>query len=629
MCGIVGLFDLQGGRDPDRVILERMNQSQSHRGPDGAGLYTAAGIGLGHRRLSIIDLEGGKQPLFNEQGDVAVVFNGEIYNYQELTKELQALGHRFGSRSDTEILVHGWEEWRHGVIDRLRGMFALAIHDRKAQTLFLARDRFGIKPLHYAILNNGWLVFSSELKGIAAHPDFDRQLNPQAIECFFALGYIPDPLTIHAQAHKLPPGYRLEVASGRPVKGPECYWDLSFSPNHTFNRSQARDELMVRLEESVRSHTVADVEVATFLSGGVDSSAVSALMARTQEARVTACTVAFDDPTFDETPWASQTARRYHLRHVVERARAHHFHLLDRLAVHHDEPFADHSSIPTWVVCALARKHVKVVLSGDGGDESMAGYERYRFVLAEERIKNLFPLSWRRMLFGPLGRYYPKGDRLPRWLRAKSTFQSLATDSVDGYFQAVAITPWEWRKNLYSPSLQTALQGYRGEEVFRALNRSAPAHPLEKMQYLDFKTFLAGRVLVKVDRASMAHGLEVRVPLLDHELVQWMVRLPPEFKIDRGEGKALLKEGLTTILGKELLYRPKMGFIAPVAQWLRQPLAAPLKALGQSERLASLGGVNLAFLNRMIDEHLHKRSDFGQPLWAMMQLDASLRHLFP
>lgn len=628
MCGIVGLFDLKGQRRPDSTILERMNQSQSHRGPDGGGLHIAPGIGLGHRRLSIIDLEGGRQPLFNEDGQIAVVFNGEIYNFQTLTQELQALGHHFASRSDTEILVHGWEEWGPGITDRLRGMFAFAVHDQRTKTLFLARDRLGIKPLHYAILNTGWLVFASELKGITAHPDCDRTLNPHSIECFFALGYVPDPLTIYNKAHKLAPGYRLKIVSGQPVNEPECYWDLDFQPRYQANRNQAKEELLLRLKEAVQSHLIADVELATFLSGGVDSSAVSALMAQAQNTPVTACTVSFADPSFDETHWASQTAKRFCLHHVVEQAEPTHFHLLDRLAFHHDEPFADHSSIPTWIVCEMARKHVKVVLSGDGGDESLAGYERYRFVLAEETMKTHLPLALRQLVFGALGHWYPKLDRLPRWLRFKSTFQSLAKDSIDGYCQAVSIIPWELRQNLYSPSFHTSLQGYRAENMFRQLSLNAPEHPLERMQYIDFKTFLAGRVLTKVDRASMAHGLEVRVPILDHELVEWMIRLPPSFKIHRGVGKSLLKEALIDLLGKELLYRPKMGFIAPIGQWLRHPLSGRLKELANRDHLFGYGGLNKPFLCWMIDEHLQGRRNFSQPLWAIMHYDACLKNIF-
>ncbi|HIJ84316.1 MAG: asparagine synthetase B [Magnetococcales bacterium] len=629
MCGIVGLFDLTGQREPDRSVLARMNQSQRHRGPDAEGIHIAPGIGLGHRRLSIIDLEGGRQPLFNEDGQIAVVFNGEIYNFQALAKELTALGHRFNSRSDTEILVHGWEAWGPGLTERLQGMFAFAIHDNIKKNLFLARDPLGIKPLHYAILKDGWLAFASELKGITTHPRFERILDPQAVECYFALGYVPDPLTLFAGAHKLPPGHRLEIKTGQPLRAPECYWDLAFEPCHRLGRQEAREELLLRLRQSVQSHMVADVELAAFLSGGVDSSAIAVLMAQSQAAPVTACTVSFADPAFDETRWATQVAQRHGLTHVVEQAEPHHFHLMDRLAYHHDEPFADHSSLPTWMVCAMARKRVKVVLSGDGGDESLAGYERYRFVLAEEKIKSFLPQGLRRMIFGPLGWFYPKGDRLPRFLRAKSTLQSLAKDSIDGYFQAVAIMPWELRKRLYSQTLRTSLQGYRAEEVFRQLAPRAPDHPLARMQYLDFKTFLAGRVLTKVDRASMAHGLEVRVPLLDHELVQWMVKLPADFKIFHGQGKALFKEGLVDLLGPELLNRPKMGFVAPIAQWLRQPLAGRLRELAMEPRLVTLGGMDRKFLEWMIGEHLRGRRNFSQPLWAVMQFDACLKNAFP
>lgn len=627
MCGLVGLFDLRGDRPVDPARLARMNAAQSHRGPDGAGWQVAPGMGLAHRRLAIIDLEGGHQPLGNEAGSVWLVFNGEIYNFQELRQELRALGHAFRTRSDTEVILRAWEAWGVACVERLRGMFAFAVWDQGACALFLARDRLGMKPLYYTVHPDGWLAFSSEVGGITADREGPWPLAMPAVECYFALGYVPDPLTIHTGIHKLEPGCHLLARSGAALPAPTRYWDLSFSGlSVRMHPEAAAGELLERLQESVRIHQVSDVPVATFLSGGIDSSAVAALMARESATPLEACTVSFDDARHDETAHAALVAERYGMRHHVTRADPARFDLLDRMARHYGEPFADPSALPTWLVCSMARGHAKVVLSGDGGDESLAGYGRYRMLMAEEAIRGRLPLGVRRIVFGLPGRWYPKLDWAPRWLRARSTLRSLGRDWVEAAFQSVEILPEEWRRRLFTARVRGELQGFRAVDLWRRYAEGAPDHPLSRMQYLDFKGFLAGRVLVKVDRASMACGLEVRAPLLDYRLVEWLAALPPEWKLHHGTGKYLLKEALRPVLPETVLFRPKQGFNMPLADWLRGPLAGRLRERVLGEAMLGSGLFEPGILRRLVEGHLSGRSDFSAPLWALLMFESFLRH---
>ena len=416
MCGITGIVDLRGARVLDRALIERMNESQHHRGPDEGGVHFEPGVAFGHRRLSIIDLSTGQQPLYNEDGSVVVVFNGEIYNYGELIPELTRLGHTFRTRSDTEVIVHGWEQWGADCVARFRGMFAFALWDRNRQTLFLARDRLGVKPLYYAALPDGTFLFGSELKSLMAHPGLRRDLDPLAIEEYFALGYVPEPRTIFRSAAKLPPASTLTLTRGGPVPAPIDYWDVRFTLDARIGEAEAMEELRARLRESVELRMIAEVPLGAFLSGGVDSSAVVATMAGLSRAPVNTCSIAFADPEYDESAYARIVAERHHTRHFVDRVESDDFDLIDTLAGVYDEPYADSSALPTYRVCQLARRHVTVALSGDGGDESFGGYRRYRLHMNEERLRAALPLSLRRSFFGVLGRVYPKADWAPRVL---------------------------------------------------------------------------------------------------------------------------------------------------------------------------------------------------------------------
>ena len=531
------MFDARGKREFDRALMQRLNDIQFHRGPDEGDLYLEPGLAFGHRRLSVIDLSTGQQPLFNEDASVCVVFNGEIYNYQELVPELVALGHTFRTRSDTEVIVHAWEAWGEACVQRFRGMFAFALWDRNQQTLFMARDRLGVKPLHYAFLPDGTLVFGSELKVLTQHPGLDRSIDPLAVEEYFALGYVAEPRTIFAGARKLQPGECLSMRRGQAAPMLRTYWDLKFSLDNPLSLEDAGQELVERVRESVRLRMIADVPLGAFLSGGVDSSAVVATMAGLSDRPVSTCSIAFDDPAFNESAFAQLVADRYKTDHHVETVKSDDFDLIDTLAALYDEPYADSSAIPTYRVCQLARKHVTVALSGDGGDESMGGYRRYRMHLMEEKMRSAMPHRVRKPVFGLLGRMYPKADWAPRVFRAKTTFQALARDSVQAYFHSVSILRDDMRGRLFSTDFKSKLGGYNALEVFRRHADAAQTDDvLALIQYVDIKTYLVGDINTKVDRASMAHSLEVREPLMDHKLVEWLATLPSGLKIKGQEG---------------------------------------------------------------------------------------------
>ena len=627
MCGISGLFDTLGTRDFARDLATRINNIQAHRGPDEDDVHLEPGLALGHRRLSVIDLATGKQPLFNEDGSVGIVFNGEIYNYRELVPELKALGYHFRTRSDTEVIVHAWQAWGEACLHRLRGMFAFALWDRKQQTLFLARDRMGVKPMHYAWLPDGSFIFGSELKVLTAHPGFARDIDPLAVEDYFSFGYVPDPRCIYRNAHKLPAAHTLTLRRGaaeRPV--PQAYWDVRFTHDNPISQADAEAELRDRVRESVRLRMVADVPLGAFLSGGVDSSAVVATMAGLSSTPVHTCAIGFDDPRFNESAFAQMVADRYHTDHRLEVVKGDDFDLIDTLAWLYDEPFADSSALPTYRVCQMARKHVTVALSGDGGDESLGGYRRYRMHLGEERVRNLLPHGLRRPLFGALGQVYPKADWAPRPLRAKTTFQAMAMDSVQAYHHSMSHLRANQRRALFSPTFQRSLGGYSALEVFRQHAQNAQTDdPLALIQYLDYKTWLIGDINTKVDRASMAHSLEVREPLMDHMLVEWLATLPSSLKIHAGEGKYVLKKAFEPLLPHDVLYRPKMGFSVPLASWLRGPLKQRMQESVLSPRMCDSGYFNTATLEALIKEHLGGHHDHSTALWMLIMFDAFLR----
>ncbi len=625
MCGIVGIFDFGGSREISRPLLERMNQAQFHRGPDEGGIYLEPGVGLGHRRLSIIDLSSGQQPLFNEDQSVVVVFNGEIYNFRELMPELIERGHQFRTRSDTEVIVHAWEEWGEACVSRFRGMFAFALWDRNRQTFFLARDRLGVKPLYYATLPDKTIIFGSELKALLCHPSLSLEIDPRSVEDYFAYGYVPEPRTIYRQAFKLEPGHTLTIQRGKPIAPSKEYWDLAFKSVGPISEADAQSEVIERLRDAVKVRLVSEVPLGAFLSGGVDSSAVVAMMAGLSNDPVNTCSISFGDPKFNESEYAREVADRYHTNHRVEQVDPEDFDLIDTLASLYDEPYADSSAMPTYRVCQLARKSVTVALSGDGGDENFGGYRRYRWHMNEERIRSFMPLGIRRPVFSLAGKLYPKADWAPRVFRAKTTLQALARNSVEAYFHTVSVMSDEMRSQLFSANFKRELQGYRAFEVLQRHAENAPVQTgLSLVQYLDTKTYLPGDILTKVDRASMAHALEVREPLLDHPMLEWLSGLPEDFKLKGQEGKYILKKALEPYLPDSILYRPKMGFAVPLANWFRGPLRKKLRDTVLGSRLAETGYLNPTYLKQMLEQHESGMRDHSTPLWSVLMFDSFL-----
>ena len=628
MCGIAGIFDVRGRNDVDRALLRRMTNVLSHRGPDGDGFHYSPGIGLGHRRLAIVDLATGDQPLYNEDGTVCVVYNGEIYNFQPLMAELSGRGHVFRTRCDTEVIVHAWEEWGEGCLDRFNGQFAFALWDSRRESLFLARDRLGEKPLYYSMLRDGRLLFSSELKALLLSPDIDRRFDTQAIEEFFAFGYIPDPRSIYRNVRKLAPGHSLLVRRAEPLAEPRRYWDVSFIDSSSVRRETAEEELIARLREAVRMRMIADVPLGAFLSGGVDSSAVVAMMAGLKPEPVSTFSISFGAKGWDESAYAAEIADLYQTDHHVKAVDPNSFELLDCLATIYDEPFGDSSAIPTFRVCAMARENVTVALSGDGGDEVFAGYRRYRWHCFEERVRRIFPGSVRRPVFGALAALYPKLDWAPRPLRAKATLQELARDTVEAYFSSVSICSTELRQRLFSGDLRRELEGYNAAEVLRShMQRCGSNDPLSQVQYADFKTYLPGDILTKVDRASMASSLEVRVPLLDHTLVEWAAELPSNLKLLGSEGKYIFKRSLAPYVSKEILYRPKQGFAVPLAAWFRGPLRRRVHETLCGRVLRDSGLFDMHLISTLLDQHQSGERDHSAALWTLSMMEAFLRQV--
>ncbi|WP_137679124.1 XrtA/PEP-CTERM system amidotransferase [Aurantiacibacter suaedae] len=628
MCGIAGIFHCGTIKPVDPARVERMCDVLAHRGPDGSGVWTAPGVALGHRRLSIIDIEGSPQPMLTPDERVAIVFNGEIYNYRELRRDLIALGEQFRTDGDTEVILAAWRRWGPDCVRRLDGMFAFAIYDNGERTLFLARDRFGVKPLFLAYLADGSLAFASELKGLLAHPLLRRDVDPLAIEDYMTWGYVPDHRSILKGVEKLPAAHTLLLRHNSAVPEPQRYWDISFADRHKGSERDLEAELLHRLKLGVSSRMVADVPLGAFLSGGVDSSTVVAMMAEEAREPVRTCSIGFDVASADETSYAERVAELFGTSHAARTVSADQFDSIDAVAGMFDEPFADASALPTWRVCQLARESVTVALSGDGADEALAGYRRQVFHAHEERVRSLIPQALREKALAPLGEAWPKADWLPRPLRFKSTLHSLSGTGPQGYARGLSVTPPEVRLGLYSDALARQIGDYRGETALIERMASAPARSgLDAAQYADLTFWLPGDILTKVDRTSMAVSLEAREPLLDHHLVEFCARLPEGMRVKGGQGKWLLKKAMERYLPKDILYRPKQGFVTPIAEWFRGPLADKARGISRGSALARTDWFDNARLSAVAEDHIAGRSDHGRLLWQLVMLDRSLARL--
>ena len=625
MCGIAGIFDLAGRGEVNEPLLRRITDAIAHRGPDGEGYFCAPGVGLGHRRLAIIDVAHGQQPMFNEDGSVALVFNGQIYNYVALMNELIACGHTFRTRCDTEVVVHAWEEWGSACVKRFRGMFALALYDSKSGTLFLARDRLGKKPLYYAVAGGRELVFASELKALLAHPRIKRQLDPVAIDNYFAFGYVPEPATIYRDIFKLPPAHTLEMRVQGGAATPDRYWQLSMKSSG-MDETEAVEELRSRLDEATRIRLMSEVPLGAFLSGGVDSSGIVASMARQTATPVKTFALAFHNDGASELPFARAVAERYGTEHREGEID------LDPVASYRsqaaifDEPFADSSSMPTLEVCRLARRNVTVALSGDAGDEIFAGYRRYRLHARVERLRAALPDGLRVAAFGTLGALYPKLDWAPQWLRAKTTFNEIAVSSAEGYFRSLCKVPDAMRLQLYSPNMRREIAGHHPAEIIAAAMHEADSDdPVTCAQYADLMTYLPGDILTKVDRTSMSVSLEVRVPLLDHELVEWAGTLPSSMKLRNGEGKYVLKRALEPFVPKQNLYRTKQGFATSLASRFRGDGAKALRTALRDEVMRDSGLFDMSYVESIVRAHENGLRDNSQALWTLLMFSGFLR----
>ena len=627
MCGLTGLFDSKAARSFDPALIQAMTDAVAHRGPDGEGIFNEPGIALGHRRLAFIDLAGGIQPMQTIDGALTIVFNGEIYNFPDLMAELKAQGAQFQTRSDTEVLLHGWRHWGTGLFARLRGMFAFALWDAPQQTLVLVRDRFGKKPMHYAALPDGRLVFGSEIKSLLKAPGLDRALDPVAVEDFFTYGYIPDPKTIYTAIRKLPAAHALIVRRGQPFELMR-YWNLLDNLHARAAPDRPKQGMVDALRHAVKLRLISDVEVGALLSGGVDSSAVVALMAGLQDAPVSTFSIGFEERDYDESAYAKAVSDRYGTSHHTRIVDPNDFSLLPRLPGIYDEPFGDISALPTFAVCKLARQTVKAALTGDGGDEILGGYRRYAFFAAQMRARSWIPDGVRGPLFSLLADLYPHGARLPRMLRAKTTFRELSLSPADAYLRMASALPVETRAQFLSRDFRKSLGGYDSGDVMRQhFNVDAPLDMLQRAQYTDIMTYLPGDILTKVDRASMANSLELRSPFLDQELSDWAFSLPDDLKLQRGAGgKAILKQAMEDFLPHDLLYRSKKGFTVPVVEWFRGPLSGQVRALSQSARLGESGFFDTKAIAAMADAHIAGSRDFSKPLWLLWVFGSFLDH---
>ena len=620
MCGIAGIVHADRSFQIDRELLTRMTDAMAHRGPDHGGAYLAPGAGLGHRRLSIIDLVTGDQPLFNEDRSVALICNGEIYNFRELRPELEARGHRFATGSDCETIVHAYEEFGPACVARLRGMFAFALWDAARQRLVLARDRVGKKPLYYTV-DGDRLCFASELKALLQDPALKRAVNLDALDDYLSLGAVAAPATIFHGISQVPPAHMLVWERGA-VKVSE-YWDVPYGQTWAGTEADALEAFDAVFTEAVRIRLIADVPLGAFLSGGVDSTAVVEAMSRLSSEPVITTCVGFAERRYSELDHARAVSEAVGSDHREVLVRPEAAAIFPRLVWHLDEPLADSSALPTYYVSRATRERVTVALSGDGGDEVFAGYQRrYGLNGFEVRLRRLLPDWARTHVAGPLGRVYPAASWLPRPLRARYVLQNLATTFERAYFADLAVLRDEDKAALISPELARQTDGHDPfGSVARHFARVRDLDPLSRLLYVDLKTWLANDILVKVDRMSMANSLEVRAPLLDHKVIEFAATLPPDLKYRNGVSKYLLKRHLQGRVPDSTWNRPKQGFRIPISEWLRGDLKPMAEDLLLSPRSLGRGYFRPERLRQLWGQHQRRQRDHSAKLWSLMVLE--------
>ncbi len=616
MCGIAGFFnsDNQASAHESRVLIERMCNVIEHRGPDDQGYFVSGGgATLGHRRLSIIDLNTGQQPITNEDGSVWLVFNGEIYNYRALRSQLIANGHRFATDTDTEVIVHLYEDEGEDCVKKLRGIFAFAIYDKNKQQLFLARDHVGVKPLHYAVTGTEF-VFGSEIKSLLQHPAVTREVNLAAVSDFLAFGYVPDPDTAFRGIHKLPPGHTLTFKEGKTQT--RSYWDFNYDERpQTRTEAEYTEELREHLADAVRSQLVSDVPVGAFLSGGIDSSTIVALMTREMSYPVKTFSIGFNEASFDELKFARATAQHFGTEHHEFVVTPDVCKIVEEIVWHHDEPFADVSSVPTYMVSKLASEHVKVVLSGDGGDELFAGYERYTQDRRKARFEKIPGLVKKNIL-------RPLSQVLPRGAYGKNFLRHISLDAPSRYVDSISFFHPELQRELFSRQTRHRLAQYESDNSYQQIY-AAPqgADHTARLLYLDSKTYLPGDILTKVDRMSMAHSLESRVPLLDHKLIEFATNIPSHLKLHGLTTKHILKQAVTGLIPDEIIHRRKQGFDVPIREWFKHELRELLHDTLLDRKTRERGYFNERTITSIIKEHERGRRNYARHLWGLLTLE--------
>ncbi len=625
MCGVAGIFNRDGARPTDICHLTAAADAIAHRGPDSRGSWQGRGVGLCHLRLAIIDIAGGNQPMGNEDGAIQVVFNGEIYNYRELKSRLASLGHKFKTNSDTEVLVHLYEEHGPEFVRQLRGMFAFALWDTHQERLMLARDRVGQKPLYYAV-DQQRLLFSSELKGILAIPGVERQVDLAALEDYLAFGIVPGEQCIFRGVAKIPPAHYLIIdrQDWRPKR--VRFWSLNRQVVEGKSEEQWIDDIRAKFHETVRAHQIADVPVGAFLSGGLDSSAVVAAMAEAGGPQLTTFSIGFNEERFSELAHARQIAKRYGTNHIESIVTPEAAASLGELVRYYDEPFADASAIPMMHVSRLAAAHVKVVLSGDGGDEAFGGYRRYAHDMKEAAIRRALPRWVRQGVLGPLAKYWPKADWLPRVLRAKTALTNLSLTDAKAYANTLTIYRNPLRRHLFREEIQRQLNDHVPESRIRESFGSPGRDTLRGMISADIGMLLPDDFLTKVDRASMAFGLEVRPPLVDHEFLEMTSQIPSSLKVNRGRTKWIFKQMCNGWLPDDIVHRPKQGFDVPIDDWLRGPLRASFleRVLAPTSPIADF--LDQHRIQKLYDAHQRRNGRLGQQLWSLLVLGTWMEH---
>ncbi len=615
MCGIAGIVHADGQGQVPQHILKQMCDTIAHRGPDDEGFYTKGNVGLGMRRLSIIDLAGGHQPISNEDGSAWIVFNGEIYNFQSLRAELQAKGHEFATNTDTEAIVHAYEEYGEDCVKKLNGMFAFAIWDKRRQKLFLARDRLGVKPLYY-YADSSRFVFGSELKAVLECDEVPRELDYEALDTYLTFEYIPAPSSIFRDIKKLPPGHTLTLQNGR--ASVKKYWDIRFERAEG-TEEELGEQLYELLKDSVRMRLIADVPLGAFLSGGIDSSTIVCMMSEIMDRPVKTFSIGFDDPSYNELGYARAVARHFGTDHYEEIIRPNVVEMVENLVGYLDEPMADVSIFPTYLVSKLARGQVTVVLSGDGGDELFAGYDWYVADRMERRYRMIPGVLRNHLIPAVMRRVRPSSQKKGFVNKMKRFVEGAAIEPRLQHFRWNTFLTQKTRSAIFSQDAKAAFNGHNAHDTFIGyLEKFEQADPLWRSQFADIKTYMVDDILTKVDRMSMAVSLEARVPFLDYRVVEFAASVPSELKLNGSTTKYLLKKAMAKRLPQEVLTRGKEGFSIPIKNWLKDELRPMMDELLSPERVRREGLFNPAYVEKLKTQHVSGAANHSHQLWPLM-----------